>query len=284
MNDIKEVVEEVFRETHRLRSVHSHASPVHPILSRLIKIYFSTCPRGELAVQPFQGLNWPYIDMGNISSYDMFSFDEYMLFSFYSRNTKTYRKIFDIGANLGLHSVFMSRLGYQVDSFEPDPHHFELMTQNVKRNNCQNIRLHQAGVSDQSGQLEFVRVKGNTTASHIAGSRGFHGDVDRFQVKTVTFQELGELPDFMKIDVEGHEKNIITSLPLEKWKKIDAIVEVHTEDNRDAIFNYFKGTGIEVFSQKINWEPARRPQDMPQSNKEGNIFISAKKAMPWGEQ
>ena len=40
----------------------------------------------------------------------------------------------DIGANIGLHTIVLSKLGYKVDSYEPDEKHFKLLIKNLKKN------------------------------------------------------------------------------------------------------------------------------------------------------
>jgi len=48
-----------------------------------------------------------------------------------------------------------------------------------------------------------------------------------------------------------------------------------------AIFNHFNSLGVNLFSQKINWEKVTHLDDMPVSYNEGSLFISTKLTMPW---
>ena len=128
--------------------------------------------------------------------------------------------------------------------------------------------------------MSFVSVKGNTTASHIAGARGYSGEVEKFNVSAVTFEEIGFFPDLIKMNIEAHEKTVISSIPMQQWKATDCFVAIHDEENRNDIFEHFVGSDINLFSQKTGWEKASHAEDLS-LEKEGNVFISTKNVMPW---
>ncbi len=126
--------------------------------------------------------------------------------------TVDYAQVVDFGANIGLHSLILSRCGYQVRSFEPDPIHAVLLTKNLQLNNV-TTELHQAAISLKNGTTEFVRVLGNTTGSHIAGAKANpYGELERFQVKLEAAAPHLAWADLAKIDIEGHEGELITGL------------------------------------------------------------------------
>ena len=61
-------------------------------------------------------------------------------------------------------------------------------------------------VSDQEASTEFVRVKGNTTGSHLAGSKpNPYGELERFMVHVVPMVDAIQDCDLVKLDAEGHE-------------------------------------------------------------------------------
>ena len=53
-------------------------------------------------------INLPYFSMGAINSTHLFGLDELILFSFYNNTKKIYKKVADLGANIGLHSIVLS--------------------------------------------------------------------------------------------------------------------------------------------------------------------------------
>ena len=120
---------------------------------------------------PFGALNFQYREMGAINSLDLFGLDELLLFAFYWANKNNYKNVSDIGANIGLHSILMSKCNWNVNAYEPDPNTIKCLEENVKSNNLANIKVNQMAVSGYSGTAEFTRVLGNTTGSHLSGAK-----------------------------------------------------------------------------------------------------------------
>ena len=58
----------------------------------------------------------------------------------------------------------------------------------------------------------------------------------------------------LKIDVEGHEASILASTEDSDWLDTDAIAEIGTEQNAEIVFNKFKNSHVNLFSQKNNWD------------------------------
>lgn len=243
---------------------------------------------GETASQqaqhPLLGLlRMPYFRMGAIDSVNLFDIDELIIFAFYCSTRGRYRRAVDIGANIGLHSIVMARLGMTVRCYEPDPIHLERLRANVALNGVQdNVEPVMAAVSDYSGHAEFVRVLGNTTGSHLAGAKaGSYGGLERFDVRVSPIAEAIQDVDFMKLDAEGEEARILLSTTATQWERLDAIVEVGSQRNAELIHGHFNSLGINLFAQKRNWERVQSASDMPISYREGSLFVSRKSRMPW---
>jgi len=224
----------------------------------------------------------PYEKMGAIDSIDLFGVDELLMISFYHRNRGRYARAADIGANLGLHSILLSLCGLTVEAYEPDPAHFEKLIRNLSLNGIKNCTVHKAAVSEKDGTMQFVRVLGNTTSSHLAGAKANpYGELERFDVAVHDIKAIAERVDLFKIDAEGHEAVLLNAIPIEAWTKVDAFVEIGTPENARAVFERFNKTGVNIFSQKRGWARVEKIEDVPVTYKEGGIFISAKSVMPW---
>jgi FkbM family methyltransferase len=227
-------------------------------------------------------ISLPYEKMGAIDSIDLFGLDELLMFSFYYRNRDRYKRAADIGANIGLHSIILSLCNFKVEAYEPDPEHHAKLVRNLKLNNITNCNTNEAAVSDKDGTMQFVRVLGNTTSSHLSGAKAnAYGDLEHFDVVVKEIQAIAERTDLFKIDAEGHESVILKGLPIDVWKRVDAFVEIGTEENAHLVYDYFSDTGVNIFSQKLGWARAESVDDVPFSYKEGGIFLSAKQVMPW---
>lgn len=233
-------------------------------------------------VGPFGSLRLPYRKMGAVDSLNLFDIEELILFSFYWHNRKRYRRVADLGANIGLHSLVMDKCGYAVRAFEPDHAHVEILQENLRLNGCNNVEVQEAAVSDRSGSQEFVRVLGNTTGSHLAGAKpNPYGELERFTVPTVSITEIMAWADLIKADVEGHEAVMLKATTAEDWDGTDMLVEIGSRENARAVFEHLTETGVNLFSQKINWQQVQSAGDMPESYTDGTLFISKREEMPW---
>ena len=83
----------------------------------------------------FGPINFPYHQMGKIDSLHLFGLNtELAILSMYIENRHKWKKVLDIGANLGLHSICMAKMGFTVRAYEPDPRHYERLVDNLIAN------------------------------------------------------------------------------------------------------------------------------------------------------
>lgn len=250
---------------------------VRPIIEQL----FASPVRADRPFGPFGSISMPYTKMGAIDSLDLFGVDELIIFAFYNANRARYRRVLDIGANLGLHSTIMSRCGFEVRAFEPDPWHYGLLSENLAANKANLVTTFKEAVSTEDGEAQFVRVLGNTTGSHLAGAKDSYGEKEVFTVPIRAVRPLFEWADLAKIDAEGHEKNLLLMTTSELMQGLDIMVEIGNVENAKAVFAHFQSIGIGMFSQKAGWGRVQQLDEVPTSHREGSLFISAKPAMPW---
>ena len=269
-------------------SLHSRDSKVYRMIDR---IALATAAASNFAspsgvpetLSGFGDVTFPYTKMGTIDSLDLFGTDELIIFAFYWANRSRYRRAADIGANLGLHSILMSRCGWKVNAYEPDPTHAALLTRNAELNQARSVQLIEAAVSDVSGVLEFVRVLGNTTSSHLAGAKpSAYGDLEKFPVRVEAIADVMSSVDFVKMDAEGQERAIILGTTAEHWKDTDMMVEVGSAENAKAIFEHLQTLGVNAFAQKLGWNLVSSAAEMPTSYRDGSLFVSRRSAMYWG--
>lgn len=265
---------------------HSPKSQLHTLLKRIarkeVETLFSSNEIKPVQFGPFENLVFPYFKMGAIDSLSLFDLDELIIFSFYFVNRGKYKKVMDIGANIGLHTVILKKCGYDVFSFEPDPTHYQILKRNIALNEGNASHANNSAISNKSGHMEFIRVLGNTTGSHLAGAKkNEYGELEKFQVVVEDINQYINEMDLIKLDAEGHEKEILLSTKIEAWFNTDAFVEIENAENAKAIYNYFNDSPVNLFSQKRNWSKVESLDDMPASYHDGSLFISAKKQMPW---
>ena len=268
---------------HHARTSETYKTLDHSALSLVADSDFIHESGEAVELGSFGRIVFPFTQMGAVSTLDLFGLDELIIFAFYWANRDLYRKSADIGANLGLHSILMGKCGWKVTAYEPDPDHATRLLHNLKLNNSATVTLAQAAVSDKSGTLEFVRVLGNTTSSHLAGAKdNAYGELKKFPVTVEAIAEIMEVVDFVKMDAEGQEKIIILGTETKHWQNTDMIVEVGTEENAAAIYDHLKKIGVRAFAQKLGWAEVMSLDDMPNHYTQGSLFITQKSKMFWG--
>ena len=219
-------------------------------------------------------INIPFISFGNRSTLDLVSLDELLILKFYYKKKEYYKSVCDIGCNVGIHSLMMAKLGYQVTAYEPDPIHFKKAKSIFKLNKIKNIQIYNSAVSNFTGVTKMTRILKNTTGNFIGNNKKSYGPTKKINVKVLDSKNLKEKFDLIKIDAEGSEFNIIKSFSKNDLKKVDFIMEISTKENREKIWNFIKKSNLNIFSQKNYWKKVSKIDQLPTSHLEGSIFVS----------
>ncbi len=220
-----------------------------------------------------RGLTIPFTKLGAVTSEDLFEEREQEVFDFYEAHTTRYRRALDIGANIGVHTIQMVRCGWEVKAFEPDRVHFGCLMENCAANGAIPRHMARQAVSDHYGRETFVRVLGNTTASHLKGARNHHGLTEECEVEVVDCRPLFDWADFAKIDVEGHEARLL--LTVTPRQRCEFLVEIGSLQAAEAIFGHFWGER-QMWAQNSGWGAVRGLGDMPTHYRQGMLFIGEK--------
>ena len=228
---------------------------------------------------PFGKINFPYYPMGRIDSLDLFGPSELMILKLYWDNRTRWKNVLDIGANLGLHSILMSKLGWTVRAFEPDPEHWPKLMDNLFANGVMTVAPFNVAVHTYDGDAMFVRVLNNLTGNHIEGYKDSYGPRETVTVKVVDCRALWDGTDFAKIDSEGNEAELCATMTAADMAHMDAIMEVRNIENALKIMDHFQSIDVPMWSQKIEWGRVKSINDMPHKNREGSLFVG--RNPPW---
>jgi FkbM family methyltransferase len=122
--------------------------------------------------------------------------------------------VFDVGANIGNHTLAFARHAEQVYAFEPLPEIFAVLSTNVEQNGLANVLPLNMALSNENGQAEIYLFPENLGAA----SFDKHDEnlepimvAKRIGEEIVTEQGI-ERVDFMKVDTEGHEAFVLEGL------------------------------------------------------------------------
>jgi FkbM family methyltransferase len=164
--------------------------------------------------------------------------------------------IIDLGANIGLFSLYASPIAEKIYSVEPTPSHFALLNELVELTGKKNIEPLNIAIGLEEGESEFFVHEGNSTMnSFVKHTTNPHSDTS-IMVKTQTLNglidSLGlDRVGFVKMDIEGFENQVIFEPSFEEAvSKIDAMyVEVHDFDEAGKMESNFN----RIRDQFISW-------------------------------
>jgi FkbM family methyltransferase len=120
----------------------------------------------------------------------------------------------DVGANIGNHTAYFAEWARHVVAIEPNPPVFERLERFVSHNRLENVTAVSTALSDRSGALNFYVYPGQ---AHLATLEESPGATKAGNIPVERGDELlGRIGarhiDFIKIDVEGHESEVLSGL------------------------------------------------------------------------
>jgi FkbM family methyltransferase len=168
----------------------------------------------------------------------------------------------DIGANLGFFSLVVGdrmRRGGRVVAFEPQPEMVELFRRSCFLNGLDGvITIHSVGLSNESGSFSLWSPKGHTGGATLGEVEEHQrAGFERIDIQTVRLDDF--LPadfvcDLVKIDVEGHELEVLKGMNAiaARSPKIKILFEKLGKNSgiEDGLSFYFQSLGMNLYAVK----------------------------------
>lgn len=122
--------------------------------------------------------------------------------------------IVDIGAQSGLYTLFAKYLPLaDYHSFEPFPDSYKLLNDNIQLNNITNVQTYNMALSNIEGKTTLNTCISHTGLHTLGNNLTRFKDVKTIEVEVSTLDKMffdkNIKVDFIKIDTEGCEYNII---------------------------------------------------------------------------
>jgi FkbM family methyltransferase len=132
--------------------------------------------------------------------------------------------VVDVGAHIGSFSIMAARMVQKVLAFEPEHTNYQMLKRNMELNDLKNMSIFEMAVSGRSGCQDIYTYPGGSSADYSLYKRGIM-NIKTGCILTVSIEDIikGEgLPriDFLKLDCEGAEHDILRNMSLETAAKI----------------------------------------------------------------
>ena len=140
-----------------------------------------------------------------------FGVSEPDLFDFYHSYLRPGMTVLDVGANIGLHTLYMAKRvspGGHVHAFEPSPEIFRRLLQHVQNSKLSNIHAHLFGLGAEGGETFFHQVESDTSRSFLSDKPSGQRVVVR-TLDEVARENCWDKVHFVKMDVEGFELGVL---------------------------------------------------------------------------
>ena len=183
----------------------------------------------------------------------------------------------EVGANDGINdstTLFFEKNGWNCILVEPNPSLCQMIR------STRNARLYECAASDRRGVATLYVAEGADRAhgvSMISAEEEAQNKIRSYgftnrpvQVYTRTLDDiLAELKpssgiDFVSIDVEGHELEVLKGFSIERWMPVVIIVEDNSYFEDTSVRNYLKQFGYVCFKRTgVNdWYAYRKNQGL----------------------
>ena len=216
---LKKKIKNLFKETLKT----DKRQEPRRVLSKNEQRRISKIPRYEEGTAIFDGRKIKFVDSASFLSgvEEIFEKNNYFF-----KSEKQKPLIIDCGSNIGL-SVFYFKKLYpysKIIAFEPDPNIFKVLTDNIHLLGIEGVQLMQKAVWTERKKIKFLKEGGFSGRIQKKGDDINIIDVDAIRLRNYLNKKI----DFLKLDVEGAETNVIIDCA-DRLKNVSSIfIEYHS--------------------------------------------------------
>jgi FkbM family methyltransferase len=163
--------------------------------------------------------------------------------------------LWDIGANIGLYSLYAAALGHMVVAFEPSASSYAALSRNIEINDADDrISAYCIALSDAT-EGGYLWMKNSDAGHSMHTIAGAGGRKLRQAVPVFTGTDFNRLmgvpsPDYVKLDVDGIETSVLQGLfGLGSIRAI--LVEAEAEDEKAAVDAIMLANGFERSGRRL---------------------------------
>ena len=128
--------------------------------------------------------------------------------------------VWDVGANVGTYTCLMASVAGEsgkVYAFEPNPIACQQLRKHCLMNAAMNVEVFELALGDQVSRMDFAVETGFTPGGHVIQKETLADGGEVFTVSLVTGDSMvtqgrSEIPDVIKVDVEGYELEVLKGM------------------------------------------------------------------------
>lgn len=199
-------------------------------------------------------------DLGISRELAVYGFHEYNSTSEVKKIITSGMKILEVGANIGYYAILETKLAGEngfLYAFEPSPFNFDLLKKNIELNGIKNAEIHRKAIGAENEMGKFFIANKSNLSSFIK-----RDDMDMYKNGKIVDVEIIKLDDYLKdkevdfirMDVEGYEKEILKGLEITMQTKHPKhfFIEIHSDllhkknSSAKEILDYLNKFGYEV--------------------------------------
>lgn len=150
--------------------------------------------------------------------------------------------VIDIGAHIGLFTLHASQFCTEgtIYSFEPVKENYELLLENIRLNGLEQVKTFNLAVSNSNEPIKLF-INDDESGHSMFSESSQSTMIDSISLQNVFDSNQIKQCNFLKLDCEGAEYEIMKNLPLEYYDKIDKIIiEYHMADSHPELLNELK--------------------------------------------
>lgn len=173
--------------------------------------------------------------------------------------------LFDIGANVGLYTLYAAKHGVQVFAFEPESQNYAILNKNLFLNQLQDrVTALNIAFSDKPGidYLYLPQFQGGGALNNLGEARDYKHEsfnsvyrqgVMAFSLDSFTTQNPDWFPAHLKIDVDGIEEKIIhgAANTLKDSRLKSLLIELNEALPRDVeLLKTIESSGLKLIEKR----------------------------------
>ena len=161
----------------------------------------------------------------------------------------------DIGANIGLYSIYSSSIikNLNVVAFEPSVLNLELLIKNINKNNKQNDILVITNPISELGKIDkFHLSREEKGGANSTFGKNSNSEIS-YKTNSLNCKNLKDIykinePNYVKIDVDGNELEILITI-FQEYKNIESLL-VEVSQNQEEIYSLMKQNNYKLIYEQ----------------------------------